>query len=76
MPNKPDPDKTFLGVRIPRPLYVRLRKIAAQKKMTMTEYVLELLGRETRHITLTSEDYEKIAKETRRAEEKLRSSKN
>lgn len=73
MPNAPDPDKTMLSVRMPRTLYERLRKLARKNKMSITDYVLQIITLETKHITLTAEDYERIAKQTREAERRLRS---
>ena len=72
MPNAPDPDKTMLSVRMPRTLYERLRKLARKNKMSITDYVLQIITLETKHITLTAEDYERIAKQTREAERRLR----
>lgn len=73
MPNAPDPDKTMLSVRMPRTLYERLRKLARKNKMSITDYVLQIITLETKNITLTAEDYERIAKQTREAERRLRS---
>ncbi len=72
MPNAPDPDKTMLSVRMPRTLYERLRKLARKNKMSITDYVLQIITLETKHITLTAEDYERIAHQTREAERRLR----
>lgn len=73
MPNAPDPDKTMLSVRMPRTLYERLRKLARKNKMSITDYVLQIITLETKNITLTAEDYERIAQQTREAERRLRS---
>ncbi|MBT9450680.1 arc-type ribbon-helix-helix [Akkermansia glycaniphila] len=72
MPNAPDPDKTMLSVRMPRTLYERLRKLARKNKMSITDYVLQIITLETKNITLTAEDYERIAQQTREAERRLR----
>lgn len=72
MPNQPDPDKTHLGIRIPRVLHARLKRLARQYGFSVTDLVLLILNRETKNVVLTSEDYEEIAQQTRDAERKLR----
>lgn len=67
MPNMPDPDKHLVGIRMPRTLHKRLQKIAQQRKITLKDFILEILIRETINTILTPEDYEQIAEETRKA---------
>lgn len=76
MPNMPDPDKTHLGVRIPRELHMKLKKLAATHKLKVTDIVLQILNRETSIISLTSQDYEIIRRETKKAEERLRNNRS
>lgn len=73
MPNQPDPDKAMLALRIPRALKARVVKAAKRHKMTMSEYVVWLLTRETHDIELTEHDYRKIAKEVEEARKASRS---
>lgn len=71
MPDSPDPDKEFLGIRLERTLKRRVKRAAAEKKLSMTDWVRMILIEKTSHVTLTSFDYEEIARETRAAEEAL-----
>ncbi|MEG0724341.1 MAG: Arc family DNA-binding protein [Akkermansia sp.] len=67
MPNKPDPDKIMLSVRMPRTIYEQLRKLATKQGKSMSEIVIELVSSQVINIPLTVEDYEKIAKQVREA---------
>lgn len=67
MPNMPDPDKHLVGIRMPRTLHKRLQKRAQQQKITLKDYILGILIKETINTVLTPEDYEQIAEETRKA---------
>lgn len=70
MPGKRAADKTTLSVTIPRTLMRRLKKLAIQKKCTVTDVVLSLIGYAVKDVELTSIDYSKIAEETKKAEMK------
>lgn len=72
VPDSPDIDKTVLGIRLERTLKRRVQRAARQSTppKTASDFVREILIRETSHVTLTSKDYEKIAEEVRRAEAK------
>ena len=70
MPNKPNPDKHLVGVRMPRPLYERLKKLAKQRGEPLKDTILSILNIQTNNIVLTHEDYERIAKDTAAAEKK------
>lgn len=67
MPNQPKPDSTSLGIRLPRILKRRLSRLAAQKRISLSELINEILTLATLDIELTPEDYEEIARETRKA---------
>lgn len=70
VPDSPDPDKEILGIRIERTLKRRIQIAAKSANKTVTEFVREILVKETAHVTLTSKDYAKIAEKVRKAEEK------
>ena len=63
MANQPAPDKTMLALRIPRTLKVRIEKAAKHHNMSVTDYVLFVLNRETQNVELTPDDYRRIAQE-------------
>lgn len=67
MPNQPDPDKIMLSVRVPRTLYEQLRKLAKNKKKSISDIVIDLIATEVSNISLTAEDYENIAQQVRKA---------
>ena len=67
MPNQPSADKAMLAFRVPRELKRQIEIEAAARKMTVTEFCLLCLGRETSQVELSAHDYEQIAKECRRA---------
>lgn len=50
----------------------RLRRLAKLRRETVTDLVVALLHRSVEDVSLTSQDYEQIARETRQAERKLR----
>lgn len=72
MPNQPDPDKATMSVRIPRSLYMQLKKFAEMTNRTISEVILDLVGSKVNNVPLTSKDYEQIARDVKRAEERLR----
>jgi hypothetical protein len=63
MSNQPAPDKTLLAIRISRALKVRLERLAAQRKETVTDVVIAILGKSVQNVELTPDDYRKIADE-------------
>lgn len=68
MPNAHSPDKEPLSLQIPRPLMGRLKLKARQMDMTLPNYIIAILTNETHDITLSSKDYEAIARATAEAE--------
>ena len=68
MPNAHSPDKEPLSMQIPRTLMGRLKLKARRMGMSVPNYVTTILTHETKEITLTSNDYEAIARATRQAE--------
>jgi hypothetical protein len=67
MPNAHAADKEVMGFYIPRTLSRKVRKAARAQGLTVTAFIEQVLTHGTRHIELTPEDYEEIAKATRRA---------
>jgi len=61
--NQPAPDKTMFALRIPRALKVRIQKAAKHHRMSLTDFVMFVLQRETKDVELTPDDYRRIAKE-------------
>ena len=70
MPSQHSHDKCCVAAWVPRALYKRMKKRAKELKMTITELAEYLIMRETKNIELTAEDYEEIARETRRASQR------
>lgn len=70
MPNLPDPCKTMLHLRIPREMYEQLKKLAHQRKTTISQVVLDWIILGVQDVPLTEEDHENIAEQIRRAKEK------
>lgn len=71
MPDQHDPDKVMIGVRVERTLKARLKKLAAQEKLSLSDLIRPILHEATSKITLSSKDYEQIVRDTRKAEEAL-----
>lgn len=69
MPNKMSSSKVSLSVRIERTLKRRLVKAARALKMSVSDYVVFQLFQSTKHIELTPNELEAIAKEVRAVEE-------
>ena len=61
------PDKTTLSVYLPRTLMQRLRRLAADRRQTVTQVIENFVTDQTRDVVLLPEDYEQVAEETRRA---------
>jgi hypothetical protein len=57
----------MLALRIPRALKVRLEKKAKGNRMTLSDYVVWILTRETNDVELSPDDYRKIADEIEEA---------
>lgn len=66
-PSQPKPEKQIIGARIERELYYKVETLATERKIKMTELIVEALERETRDVVLTPEQYEQIAQEIRLA---------
>lgn len=64
VPGQRHPSKANLSVSIPRELHQSLKRLAKERKTTVTEMVEYVLWRETKDIELTPEDYEEIRKQT------------
>lgn len=80
MPNQPSPDKVILSLRITRALKRRIQKAASQSCSILTDWIVGALTAQTQNVTLTADDYRKIADETEKAakglgsDQRLRSS--
>jgi predicted DNA-binding protein len=68
VPGQRHPDKTTLSVYLPRMLMQRLRRLAAERGETVTTVIEAMATAQTREVVLTTEDYEQIDQETRRAQ--------
>lgn len=72
MANKPDPDKQLVGIRMPRETWRKLQVMAKDSDHTPNTLAASILTSATEKVSLTAEDYEQIAKDTRAAAEKNR----
>lgn len=68
MSNMPDLNKKFVNSLLPLELVAKIRKEAALRKMSTTEFIVWVLDRQLESIELTSDDYEWIAGEVRKNE--------
>ena len=66
-PSQPKPEKQIIGARIERELYHKVETLSASRKLPMSQFLIEVLERETRDVALTPEQYEEIAQEIRLA---------
>lgn len=66
--NQHSPDKEPLSLQVPRPLKVRLVRMAQKKKIKVSELVIKILFAETADIPISSRDYAAILKATQQAE--------
>lgn len=66
-PSQPKAEKQIIGARIERELYHKVMTLASERKLKMTDLIIEVLERETRDVVLTPEQYEQIAEEIRLA---------
>ena len=67
MPGQRHPDKTTLSVYLTRTLMQRLRRLAQERRQTVTQVIEGMATEQTREVVLRPEDYEQIAEETRQA---------
>jgi hypothetical protein len=72
MPGQRHPDKTTLSIYLTRTLMQRLRRLAHERRQTVTQVVESMVTDQTRDVVLLPEDYERIAEETRRAMSRTR----
>lgn len=70
MSDQPDPDKKLVGIRMPRETWKRLQILSQGAKKSANVVAADILTSATDHITLSPEDYEEIARDTRAAIEK------
>jgi predicted DNA-binding protein len=70
MSKQPDMDNRVLSVRIPRPDYRRLQKLADQSGRGFNQFLRSILRDATDGVQLTAEDYNIIKKEMERDIEK------
>ena len=70
MPKMTDINKGFIGAWIPLELSARLRKEAKIRKMPNSDLIQYVLQRELDSVQLSSSDYEWIAKQVKKNEEK------
>lgn len=68
MPSQYSPDKEPFSMQIPRALLRRLQREAKAAGMTVPAFITAKLTQATVNTTLTSQDYEAIAKATKEAE--------
>jgi predicted transcriptional regulator len=68
MPGQRHPDKTTLSVYLPRTLMQRLRRLASDRRQSVTQVIENMVTDQTREVVLLPEDYEIIAAETRLAQ--------
>ena len=72
MPNQPDVNKVIRSIQIPLELMARLRILASERKMTVTQVINFILHEELDRIPLTEDDYEWIKAQVRKNEDKRR----
>ncbi len=70
MPNQPDVNKVVASVRVPVELMARLRSLARERKMTLTQLINFILHEELDSRPLSLEDLEWIKNEVRKNEDK------
>ena len=75
MANMPDINKKFVNSLLPLELIAKIRKEATARKMTTTEFMVWILDKQLSSVELTAKDYEWIAKEVRKNEQKRKASK-
>ena len=75
MANMPDINKKFVNSLLPLELVAKIRKEAAARKMTTTEFMVWILDKQLASVELSAKDYEWIAKEVKKNELKRNASK-
>lgn len=70
MADKPDPDKKLVGIRMPRETWRKIQVLSEGTEKTPNSVAASLLTSAVEHVTLSPEDYEAIAKDTRAAIER------
>ncbi len=70
MPNQPDVNKVVAFVRVPVELMARLRSLARERKMTLTQLINFILHEELDNRPLSLEDLEWIKNEVQKNEDK------
>jgi Ribbon-helix-helix protein, copG family. len=70
MPNTADVNDGRIGIRIPLDLLARVKRLAAERKMSLTDFVVYVLHKELDKINLTPEDIEWIKREVEKNENK------
>jgi predicted DNA binding CopG/RHH family protein len=70
MPNEADVNDGRIAVRIPLDLLARIKRLAGERKMTLTDFLMYILHKELDKIALTEEDIEWIKKEVKKNEER------
>lgn len=70
MPNQPDVNKVVAFVRVPVELMARLRSLARERKMTLTQLINFILHEELDSRPLSLEDLEWIKNEVQKNEDK------
>lgn len=73
MPNVADVNDGRIAVRIPLDLLARVKRLAKERKMSLTDFLMYVLHKELDKISLTDEDIEWIKKEVRKNESKRKS---
>lgn len=72
MPNQPDINKVVTFVRVPLELMARLRSLAAERKMTITQLINFILHEELDGRPLSDSDFEWIRNTRSQNEDKRR----
>lgn len=70
MSNMPNVNKRFVNSLLPLELIAKIRSQAKARKMTTTEFIVWVLDRELASVELSSADYQWIADEVRKNENK------
>ena len=69
MPNQPSAKNVQRGLRVQRPLDAKvIKKFRTDENMTIKDAYILALMYATRNIELTSDEYQRIAEETKKAE--------
>lgn len=70
MADKPDPDKKLVGIRMPRETWKKIQRLSEGTDKTPNSIAASILTTAVENVTLSPEDYEAIAKDTRAAIER------